>query len=944
MFEQLGGPAITLSYYLFKLFCIQAALFIAWGQWQRHTSFRARRLTFTFGNLMLLHVLLLFFIFISSEARPLGAPFERVVAVAGLGLLLWGFTPFFREQESFGLVLLSGNTVLAFLAYLATLVFWHGSDFNYSYWEAFFVLWQVALVLFGLGNGVTKLNDERLYVIFSFGILLVGYIAHGLLMGNYPQPNVPLFVRLAEIIAYILLTVAIYQGAMQSLAARTQEYENLSEISLDQIKGLISLFEATQQISQSLDVAKVLDGATKSIALALEADQCAIAISDDDMDTSQLRLVSIYNLSRKGRGEAVSFPSNDQPAIKHVLKTKQEIQVDEYADDKPLQFLFILMGAQEAGPLLVQPLIRDNQAFGVLLLGNAVSKRVFKNAEMELSRSLADQVSVAIRHAKEYAAVSAKAQQLSWTLRNQELEAGKRRAAMETELKKSREEVSLFSQRLYDYEVTQRENETALQQAREKIVKLEKTVERARVEVEKSGRKDKQITTLTTDLEQYKQAAQTLEEQQQLLQQKVEQSLQDATEVDRLNELLKVTNRRARKLARALKQARSEARQITALPTSLSMAMNNQEFDALSCGVIVADVNHKINRANQAALLLLNQNGQLIGQDLAAISIDKRWQHVIKQLQAQSGTIMSTQFQVDKNILRATLSPLALADNHQIEGTITLLYDITMEVDSLQARDEFVASLSQDLRTPMTAVIGYTDLMLSESVGPIGLMQRKFLQRVKANIERMYNLLNDLIGVTTLDAGQLELHPAAIDLTEVIEDIIISARTQMEEKNLIMEQNLLDEMPLIEVDPDSIHQIMTNLLNNAIKATAKGKTISLTTSFYQDPAHQDNPDRFASFLKISLRDSGGGIANKDLPRVFDRFYRANTPLIQGLGETGVGLAIAKSLVEANGGQIWVESEIGVGTTFSFTVTLSYQPEDPWSSFLGTLPPLDLSSD
>ena len=97
-----------------------------------------------------------------------------------------------------------------------------------------------------------------------------------------------------------------------------------------------------------------------------------------------------------------------------------------------------------------------------------------------------------------------------------------------------------------------------------------------------------------------------------------------------------------------------------------------------------------------------------------------------------------------------------------------------------------------------------------------------------------------------------------------------------------------------------------------------------------------------SFLRISIRDSGGGIAEKDMDRVFERFYRAERPLIEGLGETGVGLAIVKSLVEAHGGRVWVESEIGDGSTFHFLLPISEQFEDPWQEV--DIPPLDLNSD
>jgi signal transduction histidine kinase len=152
--------------------------------------------------------------------------------------------------------------------------------------------------------------------------------------------------------------------------------------------------------------------------------------------------------------------------------------------------------------------------------------------------------------------------------------------------------------------------------------------------------------------------------------------------------------------------------------------------------------------------------------------------------------------------------------------------------------------------------------------------------------------------------------------------------------------NLLEEMPPVAADPDSVHQIMSNLLGNAIKSTPVGGLIEIATSLENSSTspQEDVP----LFLKVSIRDSGGGIAEKDLNRVFERFYRAERPLIEGLGETGVGLAIVKSLIEAHGGRVWVDSEIGEGSTFHFILPVSDQFNDPWLEV--DIPPLDLNSD
>ena len=170
----------------------------------------------------------------------------------------------------------------------------------------------------------------------------------------------------------------------------------------------------------------------------------------------------------------------------------------------------------------------------------------------------------------------------------------------------------------------------------------------------------------------------------------------------------------------------------------------------------------------------------------------------------------------------------------------------------------------------------------------------------------------------------------------------ISARAQLEENEITLNMNLPEDMPPVEADPESVRQIMGNLLGNAIKCTPAGASIEITAAIYEEDNKDSTDEEEAKFLCVSLRDSGGGIAPKDLNRVFERFYRAERPLIEGLGETGVGLAIVKSLVEAHGGRVWVESEIGEGSIFHFLLPISEHFDDPWLEV--DIPPLDLNSD
>jgi signal transduction histidine kinase len=234
----------------------------------------------------------------------------------------------------------------------------------------------------------------------------------------------------------------------------------------------------------------------------------------------------------------------------------------------------------------------------------------------------------------------------------------------------------------------------------------------------------------------------------------------------------------------------------------------------------------------------------------------------------------------------------------------------------LEHQREVLASIVQELRTPMTSITGYTDLLLGESVGILGAMQRQFLQRVKANVERMDGMLGDLIGLTAIDTGNLKIEPEPVDVAQAIEETVMAAAGLMRERELSVRIELSEQLPRLQADRDSLHQIIKHLLSNAAQCSPNNSEILVRA---QVPVEMPN------FLLFSVTDRGGGIAPEDRQRAFNRMYRADHPLVQGLGETGIGLSISRTLVEAQGGRIWVDSEMGVGSTFTFVLPLNNHP-------------------
>lgn len=227
---------------------------------------------------------------------------------------------------------------------------------------------------------------------------------------------------------------------------------------------------------------------------------------------------------------------------------------------------------------------------------------------------------------------------------------------------------------------------------------------------------------------------------------------------------------------------------------------------------------------------------------------------------------------------------------------------------------EVVASISQELRQPMSSIVGYTDLLLGESVGILGALQRKFVERIRSSTERIGSLVEDLIQVTTLETGLNDLKPEAVDLNLIIDNAMSYTSSQVREKNISLHLDLPKNMAPIHADREALQQILIHLLQNAGAASPVEGTVHLRV--------QTRSEKGNEYVLIQVTDSGGGIAADDVGRVFTRLFRADNVLIQGVGDTGVGLSIAKTLTEAQKGRIWVETEAGVGSTFSVLLPIA----------------------
>ncbi len=348
-------------------------------------------------------------------------------------------------------------------------------------------------------------------------------------------------------------------------------------------------------------------------------------------------------------------------------------------------------------------------------------------------------------------------------------------------------------------------------------------------------------------------------------------------------------------------RARHAAEDASAQTARLQASNNdlNNQFDELKA------------QLEQAALSTSQTKEQ--AEQLQALEIEnEKLRSRLEAAKSQGLVSPNDQFE---NELRQTLKEMARLQN--------ALADSNMKVLELEKRPtgrltndqaQVIASISQELRQPMSSIIGYADLLLGESVGILGALQRKFIERIRASTERIGSLISDLIQITTLETGLMALKPETIDLNLIIDNAMAYTSSQLREKNITLRIDIPDNLRPLQADREALQQILIHLLQNAGAASPVEGSVTLRVRTQTEAEVEQ--------ILIQISDTGGGIPQEDLQRVFSRLYRADNVLIQGVGDTGVGLSIAKTLTEAQGGRIWVDTELGTGSTFNVLLPLN----------------------
>src|SRR5919202_4297981 len=247
-------------------------------------------------------------------------------------------------------------------------------------------------------------------------------------------------------------------------------------------------------------------------------------------------------------------------------------------------------------------------------------------------------------------------------------------------------------------------------------------------------------------------------------------------------------------------------------------------------------------------------------------------------------------------------------------GRLDAEFDRAEEMsEANRAKSEFISVLSHELRSPLTYVYGFSELLSSRSVSTEQV--NKVAQNIHREAALMLRLVDDLLDVSRMEMGRYQIEPQPVRVMKEVEHLVTQVQSQTDKHQVVVEG---ETDLVVEADPVRMRQVLQNLLNNAVRYSPAGGRVTVRLGYDPNSVGEDGTPRMAH---LAVADQGVGIPEKELGRVFEKFHRVDGELKQKVRGSGLGLAICQAIVEGHGGRIWVESTVGQGSTFQFTLPL-----------------------
>jgi two-component system phosphate regulon sensor histidine kinase PhoR len=338
-------------------------------------------------------------------------------------------------------------------------------------------------------------------------------------------------------------------------------------------------------------------------------------------------------------------------------------------------------------------------------------------------------------------------------------------------------------------------------------------------------------------------------------------------------------------------------------------------FGAMLDGLVVVDDRRRVRMMNREFRRMFGLEKAEPGEPLLEVirhaSVDRLALEAIRAREARRESIQMSRGPSEGREMEVSAVPLG-ENSAPTEGAVILFHDVTQLRQMEEIRRDFVANVSHELRTPLSIFRGYLETLLDDPHQPPGELLR-ILEVMERHSDRLYALVEDVLSLARLESPAAELDLSEISLPEFLPEILNDWKKRLEAKQLKSQLDVPLDLPKLEADESRLQEIIYNLLDNAVKYSKAGGLITLRAAAEGDQ------------VRISVSDEGIGIRENDLPRIFERFYRADKARSRELGGTGLGLSIVKHIAQLHGGTAHAQSEPGKGTTISVLLPVAQGP-------------------
>jgi PAS domain S-box-containing protein len=346
---------------------------------------------------------------------------------------------------------------------------------------------------------------------------------------------------------------------------------------------------------------------------------------------------------------------------------------------------------------------------------------------------------------------------------------------------------------------------------------------------------------------------------------------------------------------------------------------------SITDGVVMLDKDLHVALMNPAALSIMGRPGSGDYPESAEIqqALEVDFREWSAKFNGDQETFERKVVGINGRVYETTVSPIKGAQE-RFAGMVISLRDISEEKKLEELKSEFVSIVSHELRTPLTCIKSALDLILSKRTGDISEDQDKFLSMASRNVNRLARIINDFLDLSKMEAGKMAIKFQKLDMGAIIETAVSSFTLSAQEKSVTLSAEIPPDLPTITGDPDRLNQVLSNLLGNALKYTPEGGKVAVKASSInrlETPIPEILSLPYRDYVRIEVTDTGPGIPQDDLKRVFDKFFQVEKSLTRMVPGTGLGLPICRQLVEAHKGKIWAESHSGAGSQFVFVLPL-----------------------